>query len=284
MVYDRARRDKTESVGEGVLDLSQAFFVRVNAERAGAAISGEMMKRVLMQNTSESTFPLQRVMENKEDASKAEREWILDMCPKGDSSTYEGGKELFLVRLMVNYLLQENEAADRELHSLELAHSEGEEETRSKIPFSEDNSQGVVLRKLIKERPCLPSQSERRCYGCGCTGHLRGDPECSAGDKAVWMGAPERFKRKVEKCDQPLLDRGERQVVSKREVLSIGKRRIAASKVPCRNWLKGNGRCKYAERCRYSHDAYAGDCADCISAGVINTGAQQQKNKSASLS
>ena len=143
MVYDRARRDKTESVGEGGRDLREAFFVRVNGERAGAAISCEMIKGVLMQNMSESTFPMQRVVETKGEASKTEREWILDMCPKKDSRTYRDGKELFLVRLMVNYLLQENEAADRELQSLGLMRSGGGEEMRSKILVNEDNSQGV---------------------------------------------------------------------------------------------------------------------------------------------
>ena len=115
MVYDRARRDKTESVGESLLDLSQAFLVRVNEERAGATVSGVTVKRVMTQSTSDSTFLMRKAMQRMEDASKAEREWILNMCPKeSSSSTYEEGKELFLVRLMANYLLQVNEAAVRE--------------------------------------------------------------------------------------------------------------------------------------------------------------------------
>ena len=190
-------------------DLSQSFFVRVDEMRAGAAISEEIVKRILMQNTSESTFLMRKAMQRMEDASKAEREWILNMCPQESSSTYEQGKELFLVRLMANYLLQVNEAAVRELHSLELVHSQGVVETLLAKHLSENNLRRNVLRIPMKERPCLSSMSERRCYGCGCTGHLRGDPECTAKEKAVWMGAPERFKRKVEVCDQSLLDRGE---------------------------------------------------------------------------
>ena len=114
MEYDRARRDKTDSVGIGRLDLREAFFARVNGERAGAAISCEMKEGVLMQNMSESKLPMERVVERRDEASKKEREWILDMCPKDNSRTYRGGKELFLVRLMANFLLQENEAADLE--------------------------------------------------------------------------------------------------------------------------------------------------------------------------
>jgi hypothetical protein len=68
MVYDRARRDKTENVGESLLDLSQASFVRVDEERAGATVSGVTVKRVLMQNTSESTFLVQKKMQQIEDA------------------------------------------------------------------------------------------------------------------------------------------------------------------------------------------------------------------------
>ena len=281
MVYDRARRDKTENVGESLLDLSQASFVRVDEERAGATVSGVTVKRVLMQNTSESTFLVQKKMQQIEDASKAEREWLLNMCPKGGGSTYGDGKELFTVRLMVNFLLQENEAAVRELHSLELVHSEGEVETVSAIPLSEDNSREGVLRKPIDERPFLSGLSDRRCYGCGCLGHLRGDPECSSKDKAVWTGAPERFKRKVNECNQPLPERGESEVVVTRKVLPIVKRGKAASKVPCRNWLYGNGTCKYAEQCRYSHDAYAGRGVDFTSARVISEGEQQPQDERA---
>jgi hypothetical protein len=160
------------------------------------------------------------------------------MCPKSGGNTYEDGKEAFLVRMAVNFLLEEYDAAVDEVRSMGLAHTAGEAGTRTIISPLWNNSNDyrkVVLRKPIQERPSLPSQSERRCYGCGCVGHLRGDPECSAGDKAVWMGAPERFKRKVEEGDQPLLDRGERKVSSNQQKISNGKRRIAASKLPCRN-------------------------------------------------
>ena len=278
MVYDRARRDKTENVGESLLDLSQASCVRVDEVRAGATVSGVTVKRVLMQNTSDSTFIVQKKMQQMEDASKAEREWLLNMCPKGGGSTYGDGKELFAVRLMVNFLLQENEAAVRELHSLELVHSEGEMGAVLETPLSVENSCGGVLRKPMMEQPPLPSMFNRRCYGCGYAGHLRGDAECTAEDKAVWTGAPERFKRKVNECNQPLPEKGVKELVVTRKVLPIVKRGKAASKVPCRNWLYGRGTCKYAEQCRYSHDAYAGRGVDYTSARVISGWEQQPQN------
>jgi hypothetical protein len=239
MVYDNARRKKGKNVGEGVLDPSQAFFVRLNAGHPEAARTGEEKERLLMPNSSGNKFPmLLREMENKQEEFEAEREWILDMCPKGDESTYENGKETFLVRMMVDFLLKENDTAVQELlvRSLKRAHTAGEAVTRTVISPLEDYSKEVVLQKPIQERPSLKGQNERRCYGCGCLGrHLRGDPECSAVEKAVWMGAPERFKRKVEEGDQPLFDGGERKEGSNRQKLWKGPRRTEVPKLPCRN-------------------------------------------------
>ncbi len=39
---------------------------------------------------------------------------------------------------------------------------------------------------------------QKRCYGCGGLGHVRGDPKCSAVKGAIWKGAPEGFKRRME--------------------------------------------------------------------------------------
>ena len=86
----------------------------------------------------------------------------------------------------------------------------------------------------------------------------------------------------MNECNQPLPERGEREVVVMRKVLPILKRgKAASSKVPCRNWLYGNGTCKYAERCRYSHDAYAGRGVDFKNARVISGRGQQPQEKCA---
>jgi hypothetical protein len=37
-------------------------------------------------------------------------------------------------------------------------------------------------------------KKERRCYGCGQFGHMRGTEECKAGEDAVWGGAPKAYE------------------------------------------------------------------------------------------
>ncbi len=43
-----------------------------------------------------------------------------------------------------------------------------------------------------------PGPDQKRCYGYGAMGHVRGDSKCSAGAGAIWKGAPEEFKRRME--------------------------------------------------------------------------------------
>jgi hypothetical protein len=40
---------------------------------------------------------------------------------------------------------------------------------------------------------------EKRCYGCGQFGHLRGDGDCTAGKDAIWGGAPKVYLEKVQR-------------------------------------------------------------------------------------
>ena len=48
-----------------------------------------------------------------------------------------------------------------------------------------NSSKGGVAPTMIT--PGAPP-SEVTCYGCGETGHRRGDPECAAGPNAIWEG------------------------------------------------------------------------------------------------
>ncbi len=42
-------------------------------------------------------------------------------------------------------------------------------------------------------------KAEKRCYGCGQFGHMRGAEECKAGKDAIWGGAPKAYLEKVQR-------------------------------------------------------------------------------------
>ncbi len=250
VVLGKERRQLENKDVKGEHDISPAFLMRFSAGHPEALTKSESECSQVKHITTGEVFPpLENIM-GQPDEFEAEREWLLSACPKGKARTFDKGKETFLVRMIVNFLLKENDTAVQQLRSWKCACTAGEAVTRRVISPIEDYSREVVLQKPSLERPSLKGPNERRCYGCGCVGHLRGDPECSAVDKAVWMGAPERFKRKVEEGVQPLFVRGERKDGSNRQKLWNELGRKEAPKLPCRNWLWGKGSCKYAERCQ----------------------------------
>jgi hypothetical protein len=91
---------------------------------------------------------------------------------------------------------------------------------------------------------------------------MRGDKTCPAGPNGVWDGAPQVWKDRVKKG----LNKGGRKVTGKgkgqAQQRNQGKRDDgkggAKGKEPCHNWSRGNGFCKYAEACRFSHDGPQG--------------------------
>ncbi len=102
-------------------------------------------------------------------------------------------------------------------------------------------------------------------------------------DEAVWIGAPERFKRKMEEEVPPLFIREERKDGLNRHVRGKEVKRREAPKLPCRNWLGGKGSCKYAKRCHFSHDLLAGISTKGTTAGVPKQQKEQYENKRVTL-
>ena len=65
---------------------------------------------------------------------------------------------------------------------------------------------------------------------------------------------------------------------------NLGKRKAEdTSKLPCRNWSRGNGFCKYAGACRYSHDGPKGGGTTSTTMAVTNKRIKLEKNKKPSL-
>ena len=115
-----------------------------------------------------------------------------------------------------------------------------------------------------------PGPDQKRCYGCGGLGHIRGDPKCLAGKKAVRKGAPEGFKRRRESGAKPQNKGGKGKGGSTQRNLGTRKSGADTSKLPCHNWSRGNGICKYAEACRYSHDGPKGGGTTSTTMAVTN--------------
>ena len=215
---------------QGEYDESTAFLMRFSAGRPAALTRSKSKCSQGKPNPSrEGLPPLDNIMEKPEE-HEAENKWLLKVCPKGEARTFEEGKENFLVRMMVDFLLKENETAVHQLRCLKCASTAGEAVLRPVISTIKDNHMGRVLRKPTLGQPSLKSPNGRRCYGCGHMGHLRGDPECLAVDEAVWIGAPERFKRKMEEEVPPLFRREMRKDGSNRHVLGNEVKRKVAPK------------------------------------------------------
>ena len=63
-----------------------------------------------------------------------------------------------------------------------------------------------------------------------------------------------------------------------------GKRKAEdTSELPCRNWSRGNGFCKYAGACRYSYDGPKGGGTTSTTMAVTNKRIKLEKNKKPSL-
>jgi hypothetical protein len=86
---------------------------------------------------------------------------------------------------------------------------------------------------------------EKRCFGCGQFGHMRGDENCTTGKDAIWGGAPKAYLDKVQRRFG-LTPNGPKRAAS------------SAQKPICPYWSSGDGYCKYAERCKFDHSGPQG--------------------------
>ena len=140
IVFGEARRQLQKKGSKGMPLMRHAFFLRFGAGQPEALTSREEQYRLGMPNSSGEAFPPLVNMEDKLDELEAEREWLLDMCPKDKVSTYEEGKETFLVRTIIRYLPKEYDVAVKEVRSLVRIRKAGDAGTISKISNLEDIS------------------------------------------------------------------------------------------------------------------------------------------------
>jgi hypothetical protein len=158
------------------------------------------------------------------------------MCPKDKRDAYQDGKEETLIRIILNHLPAEYDAAVKSVRDLSRLRKYGEEGDIHRITNLEDNSRlnysadwlpnYLELRaelinayQLAKRRRDETRRSEKKkvghptmpildgfaqpgatagpCYRCGEKDHRATDPECRGKEGVFTKDAPEWFKRKA---------------------------------------------------------------------------------------
>ena len=181
-------------------------------------------------------FPPRCDMEAKLDELEAEREYLLEMCPKDQRDTYEDGKITTLTRTILRLRPKEYDDAVKAAMNLHRIRLYGKGGDLSKITNLQDNTRVIyntdwlpdydelreelvrsyLLQKRRREEqgqahkknpghPVLPvlqgfeqpGAHQKTCYACGEKGHFKGDEECKAGPNDIWSGAPDSFKSKM---------------------------------------------------------------------------------------
>jgi hypothetical protein len=95
-------------------------------------------------------------MEAKLDALETEREYLIEMCPKDKRDAYQEGKEEQLIRIILNHLPAEYDAAVKSVRDLSRLRKYGEEGDIGAITNLEDNS------RLNYSADWLPAYPELR--------------------------------------------------------------------------------------------------------------------------
>jgi hypothetical protein len=216
--------------------MREYFFRRFGAGQPEVVKERKRIYLLGMPNSSGEVFPPRINMEDKSDSLEAERDYLLDMCPKDKVDTYDPDKETTLVRILQSTLPKEYDPAQKAVMDMMRFRKASESGGLESIINLEDNvrknysidwlpdymelrTELINTWKLAERRrkdegrrskpghpvqPILqghdqPGPEQRPCYGCGQRGdHLRGDPKCPAGPDAIWDGAPAIWKERIQ--------------------------------------------------------------------------------------
>jgi hypothetical protein len=174
-------------------------------------------------------FPPKVNMPDKLAQLEEERGYLLRMCSKDKHKDYDEGKETTLVRMILNHLPSEYDDAVqnvcnlmkvREMIKSNITNIDDAIKINydtSWLPPYKELRVGLVNAWMGKKRrwdeqggsknkeghPTMmlsdDPKKERRCYGCGQFGHMRGAEEYKAGKDVVWGGAPKAYLEKIQK-------------------------------------------------------------------------------------
>ena len=298
ITFGEARRQLQRRGIQLMNTMREHFFQRFGAGQPEILKERETIYLEGMPDSSGLAFPPRVNMEDKLDSLETEREYLIDMCPKDKRDEYEVGKESTLTRIVLRTVPAEYDPAVKSVHDLVKFRKAGEAGAIGQLTNLEDHSRKNYsadwlppweeLRtelintwhhferrrkdagKSVKKgaTPVLPilnghdqpGPHQKRCYNCGLTGHIGSDPACKAGPTEVWKGAPASYKKRRQ-GGYKRKGGGRGKCGEKNTQRNSGKRKQEKdfSKIPCHNWSRGNGFCKYADACRYSHDGPKGD-------------------------
>jgi hypothetical protein len=211
------------------------------------------------------------------------------MCPVELRDTCEDGKEEALIRLLVRRLPAEYDAAVKTVKDLARVRKYSEGGNLDAITNCEDNTRTnyaieylpdyaelrfeLIRTYQLAERrrdemnkrggkkghPSFPIMDDQTqpgaammsCYRCGGKGHCAGDPCCKGKGGKVHKDAPQWFRKQNGTRAQGGKGKGK----GKGKMGGKGNR---TAKPICHNWSKGNGYCRYAAACNFSHDGPQG--------------------------
>ena len=274
---DEAKRQLYAQGVEHTKGLRKYFFERFGAGQPDVLQERIRQYMLAMPNSSGVAFPIRVNIPEKLDKLEEERNYLLRMCPKEMHKDYDEGKESTLVRNILNALPVEYDDAVQNVRNLvrirEMIKSGNIElvtnvddaikinyDTSWLPPYAElrvglTNAYLKMKKRWGENQPgkskvghpvmMVEEGKERRCYGCGKSGHYRGSEECTASKDAVWGGAPKAYLDKIQK------QFGKSPTSQKRGLTPDAKQ-------PCPYWSSGDGYCRFAERCHFSHDGPQG--------------------------
>ena len=246
-------------------------------------------------DTNGVAFPPRVDIEAKLDALEEEREYLLEMCPVELRDTYEDGKEETLIRLLLRQLPAEYDGAVKAVKDLARLRKYSERGKLEAITNCEDNTRAnyaidylpdyaelrfeLIRTYQLAERrrnemnktggkkghpsfPIMdghtqPGPGMQSCYRCGVKGHRAGDPACKGKEGEVHKDAPDWYRKQNGTRAQGGKGHGKGNGKGKGKGKKGGMGNRNAKPL-CYNWSQGNGYCRYAAACKFSHDGPQG--------------------------
>jgi hypothetical protein len=140
IAFGEARR-QLQSRGIALMStMRDHFFLRFGAGQPEILKERERIYLEGMPDSSGVAFPPRVNVEDKLDTLEAEREYLLDMCPKDKIEEYDVGKETTLTRIVLSKVPAEYDPAVKSVHDMVRFRKAGESGELAKITNLEDHS------------------------------------------------------------------------------------------------------------------------------------------------
>ena len=152
---EAARQLRKQGVRK-MVTMRDFFFRRFGAGQPELIQERVRLYLMGMPDHNGAAFPPRCDMEAKLDSLETEREYLIEMCPKDKRDAYQEGKEEQLIRIILNHLPAEYDAAVKSVRDLSRLRKYGEEGDIAAITNLEDNS------RLNYSADWLPSYPELR--------------------------------------------------------------------------------------------------------------------------